>query len=68
MNTRLSQANNAVSTPFDYLRKLLAGQSLPPPAQDSEVRKLRHLVEELQTRLAQPNKPARRALKRKRRA
>ena len=68
VNTGLSQAKNAASTPFDYLRKLLAGQSRPPEAQDSEVERLRRRVEELQARLAPGKKRARRAVKRKRRA
>jgi polyhydroxyalkanoate synthesis repressor PhaR len=68
VNTRLSEAKNAASTPFDYVRNLLAGHSGPPAAQGSEVEQLRRRVEELQTRLAQRKKPARRTPKRKRRA
>ncbi len=68
VKTGLSQAKSAASSPFDYLRNLLAGQSPPPAAQDSEVERLRRRVEELQTRLAPQKKPARRAVKRKRRA
>ena len=63
VNTRLSQAKNAASTPFDYVRKLLAGHSSPPTARNNEVERLRHHIEKLQTRLAQRKKPTRRSLK-----
>jgi len=68
VNTRVSEAKNAVSTPLDYVRNLLAGHSWPPAPQGGEVEQLRRRVEELQSRLAQPKKPARRAPKRNRRA
>jgi len=61
VNTRLSEAKNAASTPLDYLRNLLGGHSWPPTAQGNEVEQLRRRVEELQARLAQRKKPARRA-------
>jgi len=68
VSTRLLETKNAASTPFDYVSNLLAGRSSPPKAQDSEIEQLRGLVEELQVRLAQRKKPARRLPKRKRRA
>ncbi len=68
VSTRLLEAKNAASTPFDYVSNLLEGRSSPPKAQDSEIEQLRGRVEELQVRLAQRKKPARRLLKRKRRA
>ena len=68
VNARLLEAKNAASTPFDYVRNLLAGHSGPATAQGSEVEQLRRRVEKLQTRLAQRKKPARRAPRPKRRA
>ncbi len=68
VNTRLSEAKNAASTPLDYVRKLLAGHSWPPVREGGEVEELRRRVEELQARLAQPKKSARRAPQRGRRA
>lgn len=69
VNSGISQAKKAVSSPLDYVRNLLAGHSWPPPAtpQNSEVEQLRRRVEELQARLAQRKKSARRAPKGKRR-
>ena len=68
VNTRLSKAKKAASTPLDYVRNLLAAHSWPPTAEGGEVEQLRRRVEELQTRLAQPKKSARRAPQRGRRA
>jgi polyhydroxyalkanoate synthesis repressor PhaR len=68
VNTRLSDAKNAVSSPLDYVRNLLAGHSWPPAPQGSEVEQLRSRIEELQERLAQRKKPTRRTPKRNRRA
>jgi polyhydroxyalkanoate synthesis repressor PhaR len=68
VHTRLSEAKNAVSTPLDYVRNLLAGDSWPAAPEGGEVEQLRRRVEELQARLAQRKKPARRASKRKRQA
>lgn len=64
----LSDAKNAVSSPLDYVRNLLAGHAWPPAEGRREVEQLRSRVEELQARLAQQKKPARRAPKRNRRA
>jgi len=68
VSTRLLEAKNAASTPLDYVRNLLAGHSWPTMAEGGEVEQLRRRVEELQTRLAQRKKPARRAPKGRRRA
>jgi polyhydroxyalkanoate synthesis repressor PhaR len=68
VNTRLSKAKKTASTPLDYVRNLLAAHSWPPTAEGGEVEQLRRRVEELQTRLAQPKKSARRAPRRRRRA
>lgn len=66
VSTRLSEAKNVVSSPLDFMRNLLAGQSSPPAPEGGEVEKLRRQVEELQQRLAHRDKPARRAPKRRR--
>jgi polyhydroxyalkanoate synthesis repressor PhaR len=68
INTRLSKAKNAATTPLDYALKLLAGHSEPAPGQGSELEQLRHRVEDLQARLARTRKSARRAPKRRQRA
>lgn len=68
VNTKLSETKKAVSTPLDYVRNLLAAHSWPPTAEGGEVEQLRRRVEELQTRLAQPKKSARRAPRRGRQA
>jgi polyhydroxyalkanoate synthesis repressor PhaR len=67
VNSGFSEAKKAVSTPLDYVRNLLAGHSWPPASEGGEVEQLRRRVEELQERLAQGKKPARRAAKGKRR-
>ncbi|MGB7848784.1 MAG: polyhydroxyalkanoate synthesis regulator DNA-binding domain-containing protein [Candidatus Acidiferrum sp.] len=68
VNTRLSDAKNAVSAPLDYVRNLLAGHAWPPAPESAEVEQLRRRIEELQARPPQRKKPARRAPKRNRRA
>jgi polyhydroxyalkanoate synthesis repressor PhaR len=68
VDTSLSEAKKAATTPLDFVSNLLAGQARPPAPTGGEVEELRRQVAELQTRLAQPRKPARRARKRKRRA
>lgn len=69
--TRLPDAKAAVSHPLDFVRNLLAGQGLPatssPPPSD-DARKLENRIQELEARLAQRDKPARRAPKARRRA
>jgi polyhydroxyalkanoate synthesis repressor PhaR len=68
VNSGFSEAKKAVSTPLDYVRNLLAGHSWPPAPEGGEVEQLRRRVGELQERLAQRKKPARRTAKKKRRA
>ena len=68
VNTKLSKAKKAVSTPLDCVRNLLAAHSWPPVPEGGEVEELRRQFEELQARLAQPEKSARRAPQRGRRA
>ncbi len=68
VNTGLSEAKNAVSSPLDFVRNLLPGQPSPPATDGAEVEQLRRQVDELQARLAQRKKPARREHKGKRRA
>jgi polyhydroxyalkanoate synthesis repressor PhaR len=67
VSTGLSEAKNAVSNPFDFVRNLLPGQARPPAPVGGEVERLRRRVDELQARLAR-RKPARRTTKRKARA
>ena len=66
VSTRLSEAKNVVSSPRDFMRNFLAGQSSPPAPEGGEVEKLRRQVEELQQRLAHRDKAVRRAPKRRR--
>jgi polyhydroxyalkanoate synthesis repressor PhaR len=70
VQTRLSDAKNAVSSPLEFMRNLLSGQSPPSASHAGEVEELRRRVEELQSRLAKhdksPDKPPRRPSKRKR--
>jgi len=60
VQTRLSDAKSAVTNPLDFVRSLLAGQTLPPSTLNSgEVEKLRRRVGELQARLAKHEKAPR---------
>ncbi len=68
VNTGVSEATNAVSSPLDFVRNLLPGEAWPPAPGGGEVEQLRRRIAELQARLAQRKKPARREPKRKRRA
>ena len=74
LRTGISEAKSAVTSPLEYVRNLLGSRPWPPtPAQaptpdTSETETLRRRIEELEARLAQPAKPARRAAKRKRKA
>ena len=65
VRARISEAKTVVSSPLDFVRHLLAGQPLPPTPGAREVERLRRRIEELEARLAQPNKPERSARKRK---
>jgi polyhydroxyalkanoate synthesis repressor PhaR len=66
VRTRLSEAKNAVSSPLEFVRRLLAGQPWPATPQGGEVEKLRRRVEELEARLAQLDKAAPRVPNRQR--
>jgi polyhydroxyalkanoate synthesis repressor PhaR len=68
VSTGLSEAKNAVSSPFDFVRNLLPGQARPPTPEGREVEQLRRRFDELQARVARRKKPARRETKRKPRA
>jgi polyhydroxyalkanoate synthesis repressor PhaR len=67
LNAGLSKATSAASNPLDFVRNLLPGQAAPPAQETGEIAQLRRQVDELQARLAQRMKPARRKLKQKRR-
>src|SRR5579864_4485680 len=54
LRTRLSEARSAAASPLEFVRGMLAGQDA------GEVEKLRQRIEELEARLAQGAKPARR--------
>jgi polyhydroxyalkanoate synthesis repressor PhaR len=70
VQTRLSDAKNAVSSPLEFMRNLLSAQSPPSASHAGEVEELRRRVEELQSRLTKhdqtPRKPSHRPSKRKR--
>jgi len=66
VQTRLSTAKDAVSSPLEFVRNLLAGHSLQsqppaPSAQTQELDELRRQVEALQARAAQREKRGKRA-------
>ena len=66
VQTRLSTAKNAVASPLDFVRNLLAGHSLQsqaPAANAEEIEKLRRQMEKLQARLHQSSRRARRGSK-----
>lgn len=71
VQTRLSDAKNAVTSPLEFIRGLLSGQPLPPaPSNEKEVEELRRRVAELQslqeTRATPPKKNSRPPAKRSR--
>lgn len=68
VHAQLSEAKSVVTSPLEFVRRLLAGQPWPPATGVSEIERLRRRVEELEARLAQLNKPSPRAPKRKRSA
>jgi len=49
---RLSEAKSAVSSPLEFVRHLLGGESVPSPTDASEVQRLRLRVAELEAQLA----------------
>jgi polyhydroxyalkanoate synthesis repressor PhaR len=60
LRTGLSEAKSAAASPLEFVRGLLAGHAFPPAQDAGEVEKLRQRIEELEARLAQGAKPARR--------
>jgi polyhydroxyalkanoate synthesis repressor PhaR len=65
VRTRLSEAKSVVSSPLEFVRGLIGGQQWPPAAESSEAEELRRRVAELEARLAEVKKPARKRRKRK---
>lgn len=65
LRTGLSEAKSVVASPLEFVRNLLAGRPWPPAQEVSEVERLRRTIDELQTRLAQLERPRRRAPRRK---
>jgi len=71
VHTRLSSAKSAVASPLEFVRNLLAGQSLRtqgPSAEAEELERLRRQVEQLEARLRGRKKGVRGASTHKRRA
>lgn len=64
LHSGLSEAKQAISSPLDFVRHLLASPPGAPGADAAELELLRRRVEELETRLAKPRKPARAAKRR----
>lgn len=65
VRTRLSEAKSVVSSPLEFVRGLIGGQPWPPAAEPSEEQELRRRVAELEARLAEAQKPAKKRKKRK---
>ncbi|HYM05143.1 MAG TPA: polyhydroxyalkanoate synthesis regulator DNA-binding domain-containing protein, partial [Terriglobales bacterium] len=61
LRTRLSEAKSVASSPLEFMRNLLAGHAWPPAQDAAEAEKLRRRVEELEAKLAERGRPARRA-------
>jgi polyhydroxyalkanoate synthesis repressor PhaR len=69
VQTRLSTAKTAVSSPLEFVRNLLAGHSLrsqTPPGESEEIEALRRQVQQLQARLRQREKRPRSSPKQRR--
>jgi polyhydroxyalkanoate synthesis repressor PhaR len=69
VQTRLSNAKTAVSSPLEFVRNLLAGQSLraqTPSGEPEELEKLQRQVQQLRSRLRQRENHPRSSPKRKR--
>ncbi len=64
VRTRFSEAKSAVSSPLEFVRHLIAGQPWPRMPESGEVEKLRRRIEELESQLAQLERPLRRPSKR----
>jgi polyhydroxyalkanoate synthesis repressor PhaR len=64
--TKISDARSVVSTPLDFMRRMVAGQA--PAAQEGEMEELRRRVQELEARLVEiGERPRRKPGKRKKR-
>jgi polyhydroxyalkanoate synthesis repressor PhaR len=71
VQTRLSTAKTAVSSPLEFVRNLLAGHSLraqAPSGESEEIETLRRQVQQLQSRLRQREKRPRSSPKKRRKA
>ena len=68
VSTGISEAKNAVSSPLDFVRNLLPGEACHQRRRAQKSNNSAAAIDELQARLAQRKKPARREPKRKRRA
>ena len=64
VRSRLSEAKSVVSSPLEFVRALIGGQTFPPEAEPNEAQELRKRIAELEARLAQTAKPVKRVKKR----
>jgi len=64
VRTGLSEAKSVVSSPLEFVRGLIGGETFPPAAEPKEVQELRRRVAELEARLAQAEKPVKRVARR----
>jgi BMFP domain-containing protein YqiC len=58
VQTTISDARSAVSSPFEFVRRMVAGQAGGAP--EAEIEELRQKVQELEARLADLAEPPRR--------
>jgi polyhydroxyalkanoate synthesis repressor PhaR len=65
VQSRLTGAKTAVSSPLEFVRQLVGGQSLPSSTDAAEADKLRRRVEELEAQLAELAKTKRTARRRR---
>lgn len=71
VQTRISTAKTVVGSPLEFVRNLLAGHSLrsqTPSEESDEIEKLRHEVQQLQSRLRQREQSSRYSPKRRRKS
>ena len=67
LHSGVSEARQAVTSPVEFVRHLLAGHSWPPAREPDEVERLRNRVQELEAQLAAVAMPARKPAARKNR-